>query len=102
MDNILLEAKKLNALIKDSSEYKEYESYLHLKNNSQELKDLFDKLQQEKKKVCLKEGNQSSPDSYYKIKEKIDHHPIMVNYQNSYEKLNQFLMQIFSVLNVDL
>lgn len=103
MNNILEEAKKLNLLIKETSEYKEYQTYLKLKKDSKELLELNQRLQEEKNKICLKNnGEKESTKEFYEIKDMIDNHPIMINYQNAYEKLNQYLFQIINVINKDL
>lgn len=102
MNNIIKEAKKLNELIKNSSEYLEYKTYLNMKNNSEELKILQKKLEVEKNKVCLKKENRQEGTNYYVIKEELDNHPIMVNYQNAYKNFQEYLYQITSVINQDL
>lgn len=102
LNNLFEEAKKLNELIKNSAEYLEYKSYSNLKNNSEELKILQEKLEIEKNKVCLKNENRQEDTNYYAIKEEIDNHPIMVNYQSAYKKFQDYLYQITSVINQDL
>ena len=99
MNKLDAEAKKLNEVIKNNPIYKEFLACQKELENNEELKSLKVKLDEEKKVVCK---NKKKTENYDKMFNEYHNNPIVVNYENAKEELEEYLSNITNTISNNL
>ena len=93
-------AKKINDGIKTSELYKRYFTLKYNVENDENLINIKIELEKLKKEICEKKNN-IMIDKYNELEKKYKEHPVVCEYLNVKEELNDLLKDVVDILSLN-